>query len=220
MHHGIVEDPTLLNNHIFLEGQVGYEDNAQPIAFDPEQARTELDELGWKLVGDVREKDGRQLEIRNVMYKSDYWQQVSSIVQQDLADIGVRLIIDPFPGEGFFPDVVIPGRFDLANFRWVGDAFPLASLPQIYAYNPDDLQSNFGRIGSPEINALIEQAIAELDPVKANELANKVDRLVFEEGFSIPLVQSPGNVGIRASVANFGAPGLASYDYTAIGFTK
>jgi peptide/nickel transport system substrate-binding protein len=33
-------------------------------------------------------------------------------------------------------------------------------------------------------------------------------------------MQSPGNVAVRASLANYGATGLASYDYTKIGFLK
>lgn len=41
---------------------------------------------------------------------------------------------------------------------------------------------------------------------------------MFEEGFSLPLVQAPGNVAVRDNLANFGAAGLASYDYTTIGF--
>jgi peptide/nickel transport system substrate-binding protein len=43
---------------------------------------------------------------------------------------------------------------------------------------------------------------------------------VFEEGHSLPLTQSDGSFGVRANLANIGSPGLASYDYTKIGFLK
>lgn len=46
-----------------------------------------------------------------------------------------------------------------------------------------------------------------------------VDRRVWAEGFSLPLVQSVGTVAVRDDLANFGARGLADLDYTAIGFT-
>ena len=52
------------------------------------------------------------------------------------------------------------------------------------------------------------------------EMANEVDQAVFAEGHSLPLMQSAGNVAVRANLANFGAPGLASYDYTIVGFLK
>ncbi|CAM3938414.1 ABC transporter family substrate-binding protein [Nocardia ninae] len=216
--NGLVEDPKPLNNHVYLQGQEGYRDNS--LGFDPAAAARELDALGWKLNGDVREKDGRKLEIRDVMYNQDVWVQMAQIIQQNLAQIGVKLNIETKPGTGFFTDVIQPGNFDVGQWAWLGDPFPLSSLNQIYGYNPDDLQGNYGRVGSPELNALIEQTISELDPKKAVELANQVDRKVFELGHSLPLMQSPGNVAVRDNLANFGAAGLASYDYTKIGFLK
>ncbi|MGY2007124.1 ABC transporter family substrate-binding protein [Nocardia gipuzkoensis] len=216
--NGLVENPKPLNNHIYIQGQAGYQDNS--LGFDPAAAAKELDDLGWKLNGDVREKDGRKLEIRDVMYQEDTWVQIAQIIQQNLAAVGVKLNIETKPGKGFFTDVIQPGNFDVGQWTWVGDPFPLGSLNQIYGYNPNDLQGNYGRIGSPELNALIEQTVSELDPKKAMELANQVDRKVFEEGHSLPLMQSTGNVAVRADLANYGAPGLASYDYTKIGFLK
>ncbi|MGK8510973.1 ABC transporter family substrate-binding protein [Nocardia asiatica] len=216
--NGLVEHPKPLNNHIFLQGQEGYRDNS--LGYDPAAAAKELDDLGWKLNGDVREKDGRKLVIRDVMYNDPTWVQIAQIIQQNLAAVGVGLQIDTRPGAGFFTDVIQPGDFDAAQFIFSGDAFPLSSMPQIYAYHPDDLQGNFGRIGSPELNALIDRTLSELDPEKAIELANQVDRAVFEEGHSLPLTQYEGNFGVRADIANFGSPGLASYDYTKIGFVK
>ncbi|MFD5175847.1 ABC transporter family substrate-binding protein [Nocardia sp. NPDC058379] len=217
---GIVTDPKPLNNHLFLAGQKGYQDNAQSVAYDPAEAARMLDELGWKLNGDVREKDGRKLEIRDVMYQSDTWLQVAKIAQQNLAAIGVKLTIETYPGNGLFTNVVDPGNFDIVQFVWSKSIFPLGALPQIYAYDPANPLSNKGRIGTPELNALIEEVIAELDPEKAIELANKADRMIFEEGFSLPIVQSAGTVAVRDTLANYGSPGLASYDYTKVGFVK
>ncbi|WP_407670456.1 ABC transporter family substrate-binding protein [Nocardia suismassiliense] len=218
--NGVVENPKPLNNHIFMEGQKGYQDNAAAVAYNPEQAAKELDELGWKLNGDVREKDGRKLEIRDVMYQQDSWVQMAQIAQQNLAKVGVKLTIQTVPGNGLFTNVVDPGNFDIVQFTWSGGTLPLGALPQIYAYDPALPQSNKGKIGTPELNALIEEVISELDPQKAIELANKADRMIFEEGFSLPIVQSAGAVAVRDNLANFGAPGLASYDYTKVGFVK
>ncbi|MEV0296600.1 ABC transporter family substrate-binding protein [Nocardia sp. NPDC050710] len=218
--NGLVENPKPLNNHVFLQGQDGYRDNSAPVAFDPEQAAKDLDALGWKLNGDIREKDGRKLMIRDVMYNDPVWVQIAQIIQQNLARIGVGLTIDTKPGAGYFTDVIIPGDFDAAQFIFQGDAFALSSIRQIYYYDPNDLQGNYGRIGSPELNALIDRTLAELDPRRAIELANDVDRAVFAEGHSLPLTQSDGSFGVRADLANVGSPGLASYDYTKIGFVR
>ncbi|MGV0873455.1 ABC transporter family substrate-binding protein [Mycolicibacterium sp. XJ879] len=214
---GLADNPVPLNNHIFVAGQEGYQDNSGVVAFDPEQARKELDELGWTLNGQFREKDGRQLVIRDVLFDSLGTRQYGQIAQNNLAQIGVKLELDVRPAAGFFTDFVTVGNFDIAQFAWSGDAFPLASLTQIYR---TDAESNFGKISSPEIDAKIEQTVSELDPDKARTLANELDKMLFEEVFSLPLTQSTGNIAVRSDLANFGAFGLADADYTKIGFMK
>ncbi|MGV9819077.1 ABC transporter family substrate-binding protein [Nocardia xishanensis] len=218
--NGIVDDPKPLNNHVYLNGQKGYQDNAAAIAYDPEGAARMLDELGWKLNGDVREKDGRRLELRNVMYQQDTWVQMAQIAQQNLAKVGVKMIIQTYPGNGLFTDVIDPGNFEICQFTWSGGILPLGALPQIYAYDPNNRLSNKGRIGSPELNALIEETISELDPDKAIELANRADKMIFDIGHSVPIVQSAGTVAVRENLANYGAFGLASFDATKVGFVK
>ncbi|MFH5208582.1 ABC transporter family substrate-binding protein [Antrihabitans sp. NCIMB 15449] len=220
LQNGVVENPKPLNSHIFMNGQVGYQDNAGIIAYDPTEAAKQLDDLGWKLVGDVREKDGKKLEIRDVMLQQDSWVQVAQIMQQNLAAIGVKLIIDTQPAQGLFTDVIDPGNFDVAQFSWSASALPLGALQQIYYFDPNDMKGNKGRIGSKEINDLIDKTISELDPQKAIEMANEIDKLIFAEGFSMPFYQSAGNVAVRDTLANYGAFGLASIDYTKIGFVK
>ncbi|BCO35058.1 hypothetical protein MHEC_14910 [Mycobacterium heckeshornense] len=44
--------------------------------------------------------------------------------------------------------------------------------------------------------------------------------MIWREGFSLPLFQSPGDVAVRSDLANYGAPGLADLVYPAIGFTR
>lgn len=214
---GLVDTPVPLNNHIFVAGQQGYQDNSAVVAYDPEKARQELDALGWQLNGQFREKDGRQLVIRDVFFDAQSTRQFGQIAQNNLAQIGVKLELDAKAGDGFFTRYIITGDFDIAQFSWVGDAFALSGLTQIYAsYGA----SNFGKIGSPEIDAKIEETLSELDADKARVLANEVDQLVWAEGFSLPLTQSPGNVAVRSSLANFGAAGLGDLNYTAVGFMQ
>ncbi|CAN5310344.1 ABC transporter family substrate-binding protein [soil metagenome] len=214
---GLVDTPATLNNHIYIAGQQGYQDNSQIVAFDPEKAKQELDALGWTMNGQFREKDGQQLVIRNVLYDSISTRQIAQIAQNSLAQIGVNMVIEAKPGAGFFTDWVTVGNFDVTQFAWMGDAFALCCLTQIYTTGAE---SNFGKISSPEIDAKAAEVLDELDPARAEELANEFDKLVWAEGFSLPLFQSAGNVAVRDTLANFGAAGLGDLDYTKIGFMK
>jgi peptide/nickel transport system substrate-binding protein len=215
--HGLNAHPAALNNHIYVEGQQGYQDNSGVVAYNPEKAKRDLDALGWKLNGKFREKDGRQLVVRDLFYDAQTSRQFGLIAQHSLAAIGVKLELMAKAGSGFFTNYINVGAFDMAQFGWMGDAFPLSALTQIYA---SDGESNFGKIGSPEIDAKIEETLEELDPAKARVLANEVDTLIWAEGFSLPLVQSAGNVAVNSALANFGAAGLADLNYSAIGFMR
>jgi peptide/nickel transport system substrate-binding protein len=214
---GLVNDPVALKNHIYVAGQEGYQDNSSVVAYDPEQAKRELDALGWKLNGQFREKNGRQLVIRDLLYDGQLSRQFGLMAQHSLAEVGVRLELDVKASNGFFTNYVNVGAFDMAQFGWAGDAFPLAALAQIYASGGE---SNFGKIGSREVDTKIDQTLQELDPAKARALANDVDKLVWAEGFSLPVIQAPGHVAVRSSLANFGPTGVADLDYTAIGFVR
>ena len=101
---GLADTPAALNNHIYLAGQDGYQDNS--IAFDPEAAKADLDALGWKMNGQFREKDGRQLKIRNVFYDGQSTRAVAQIAQNQLAQIGVNLELVPAAGGDLFPKYV------------------------------------------------------------------------------------------------------------------
>ena len=212
---GLVETPKPLNNHIYVAGQEGYQDNSIP--FDAEAAKRDLDALGWKMSGQFRQKDGRQLNIRDVFYDAQSTRQIAQIAQANLAQIGVNLQLNAVAGGSLFSDYVNPGNFDIVQFAYGGDAFPLSSLTQLYASNG---AGNRGKIGSPEIDAKIEQTLSELDPAKARKKANELDKLIWDIGFSTPLFQSPGNVAVRSNLANFGPAGIGDLDYTAMGFMK
>ena len=81
---------------------------------------------------------------------------------------------------GFFTDYVTVGNFDIAQFSWSGDAFPLASLTQIYRTGAE---SNFGKISSPEIDAKIEQTVGELDPGEGAHARQRARQDAVRGGF-------------------------------------
>ena len=97
----------------------------------------------------------------------------------------VPLKLVPASGGKLFPDYVTIGNFDIAQFTWGGDAFRWPAFTQIYAAQGE---SNYGKIGSPEIDAKeFEETLSELDPVKARVLANELDTMILGIGHSLPV---------------------------------
>jgi len=215
----IVPDAKPLGNHLFVEGQAGYQDNSAVVAFDPEKAKQELDALGWTMQGNVRAKDGKQLVIRDVIPTGVSTSDAESkIVQQQLGAIGVQVTIDAVPSDNFFEQFVNIGNFDITHFSWLGTPTPISSSSGIYRLGPGTIAQNYGQIGDQKINDLLVQANAELDPTKQAAIVNQIDQELWNQGHSLLLYQRPDAVAVKKNVVNFGAKGFADYDYKIIGF--
>ncbi|WP_433558102.1 ABC transporter family substrate-binding protein [Pseudonocardia xinjiangensis] len=217
----IVPTAKPLGNHLYVEGQEGYEDHSGVVAFDPEKAKSELDALGWTLQGNVRAKDGKQLVIRDVIPTGTPVSEAEArIVQQQLAAIGVQVTIDSVPSDNFFEQFVNVGNFDITHFAWLSTPSPISSSSGIYRLVDGTVGQNYGRIGNQKINDLLVQANAELDPVKQRVIVNEMDTELWNVGHSLLTYQRPDAVAVKSNVVNFGAKGFADYNYSIIGFTK
>lgn len=217
----IVPDPQPLSNHIYNQGQEGYQANDAVVAYDPAGAEAILDQLGWVREGEgTRTRDGQPLVVRNVIPAgTPAAEQEARIAQEQLRTIGVDMQIQAVPVNDFFERHVLVGDFDMTHFAWLGTPLPVGSTRSIYSLEAET-QQNFGRIGSEEINALYAEANAELDPARKIELANQIDTLIWEQGHSFMLYQRPNVFAVRSTLANVGAFGFSDERYSDIGFVQ
>ncbi|WP_245847884.1 ABC transporter family substrate-binding protein [Lentzea kentuckyensis] len=216
-------DAQVTGNHFFLLGTKEYKDNSAVASFDKEAAKKQLDELGWKLEGETRKKDGKELVIRYVIpTPNPVSDQIAKLVQSQLKEIGAKVDVQAVPSTDFFKQFVNVGNFDMTGFRWLSSATPISDSKGIYSLDPAATNQNYGRIGSDEVNKLLEQANGELDDTKRAALANEADKKIWELGHQLPLYQLPGAVAIKSNVANMGAVAFANrpYDYIHMGFTE
>jgi peptide/nickel transport system substrate-binding protein len=217
----IVPGATPLGNHIYVQGEQGYQDNSQIAAYNPAEASRMLDALGWTREGQgIRHKNGRDLVIRDVIpTETPRAEQESRQVQQFLSEIGVKVDITPVPSSEFFNKHIIPGDFDITHFAWIAVPFPVTTSGSIYGTR-GDTQQNFGGIGNDTINNLFAQASTEFDPARKIALANQIDQEIWKTGHSLLLYQRPDVWGVRNGVANVGAFGISDPIYSDIGFTR
>jgi peptide/nickel transport system substrate-binding protein len=223
---GPLEVPAVpLNNHIFMTNQTGYQDNSGSVGkYNPDQAKQMLDQAGWTLPsgGTYRQKQGKELDINFVIPSQvSASEKESKQIQAMLKGIGAKVNIKTVPSDDFFDKYVTPGNFDFTVFSWLGNAYPISSNKSIYA-NPKgaDIQQNYARVGSPQIDALFDQATAELDETKARQLANQADTLIWQEVHSLTTYQRPEIIAVKSKIGNFGAFGFASTVYQDIGIKK
>lgn len=216
-----VPDPEPDGNHIYAPGSKEYRDNAGALPYDPGAASRALDQLGWVRQGAGRVKDGKPLSLRLVYAEDPSNTDMAKTIQNELAQIGVTAVLEQVDGNQLFPTYVDRGNFDMALMGWQSTSTPFTSSAGVYQQPlGNNVQQNYGRIGSKEIDDLITKALAELDDTKRADLGNQIDKLIWQEAHSLILFAVPGIVAVRNNVANFGARGFADPDFINAGFVK
>src|SRR3954466_4715267 len=210
-----------MDNHFLVNTQKGYQSNATQVGqYNPEKAKQMLDQAGWKQSGGFPPKGGKTLALRFVIPTGvPASKQEGELTQAMLKDVGIKLDINAVPSDDFFDKYVTPGNFDITPFSWLGTPFPISSAQSIYA-NPhgDQIQQNYARVGSQQIDDLMDKAAADLDRNQAINEANQADALIWQEVHSIVFYQRPQMNAVRKNLANVGSYGFAQPDYTKIGF--
>jgi peptide/nickel transport system substrate-binding protein len=217
-----------MGSHFLVNTQDGYKDNSGTVGkYDPDQAGKLLDEAGWKLSGGTRTKNGKPLTLRFVIPSQvAASRQEGELTQKMLQQVGIKLDVQTVPSDDFFEKYVTPGNFDITPFSWLGTPFPISSATSIYTNPTKDskgelqIQQNYARTGSKEIDDLMSQAEEETDRTKALDLINQADTEVWNVVHSIIMYQRPQITAAKTTVANLGSKGLGYNIYEDIGFTK
>ena len=155
---------------------------------------------------------------------------------EDAGVTAVGLFAEMAGADGTGPPVVVPpdratamvstGNYDITPFVWGGSAYPISSSQSIYVNPTKDskgelqIQQNFARVGSKQIDDLMNKAEETLDKNQAFTYTNQADALVWNEVHSIVMYQRPQLTAVNKNLANVGSYGFAQPDYTKIGFVN
>lgn len=215
-----VEDTSkvMLGNRFFMPSQEGYKDNSGPWSHDVEAAKKLLDEAGWMLPegGEVREKDGKKLEIAFVYPQgASASENEGTLLQSQLKEVGITLSVQSVENDKYFTEYVQVGNYEITAFTWQKTQYPMANIAQIYG---SEGGSNFSGQAVPEIDELITKIDVELDNAKRVELTNEADSLIWEHVMNFPIYERREFTAVPKRLANFGAQGLASYRPERIGY--
>lgn len=199
---------------------------AAPVPTKPDAAAPALGVTVVEPSGTLR-KAGKQLSLRFVVPStSPMLADVGNRIAAMLSKIGVRTEITKVADTSFFHDHVAAGNFDLALYSWPGTAYPATDDRPIFAKPlpaPDGsltVEQNYSRVGTDQIDQLLDQAGSELDQKAAHDIAARADSRIWAAAGSVPLFQRPELVALRPTVANAGAFGFESPRYQDIGFRK
>jgi peptide/nickel transport system substrate-binding protein len=192
----------VLGNRIWLPGQRGYADHSGGYGRgNVAAAAALLERAGWTVgAGGVRVKDGRRLSLRySTTQGVRLREQTGVLLKGQLAKAGVELELRPVGAGTLFGDLLPNGSLDIAAFSWIGGPFAVSGNRDIYATGGG---GNYGRFSDPQVDALFDQATAELNQARSTALANQIDRRLWEGLPNIPLYQRPTFIAWRGTLRN------------------
>ena len=219
----IEPNPVPIGDHLYTPGLKYHEDHTSLLAYDPAEAKNELDADGWTLPAgkQYRVKDGRELDVSLLDSTSDDQTglEINRLLIGQFAAVGAKVTVNAVP-DAQDSEMTDRGQWDLQANGWQVSPFPVNRTASHYVLDPNNMSSNYEQIGDSTINDLYARANATLDPTQRAALGNQIDVDLWREAVDVPLFQSPGVAVVNKDVANFGAFGFGDTDYTKIGFVK
>ncbi|MBL1109832.1 ABC transporter family substrate-binding protein [Streptomyces sp. 5-8] len=174
-------------------------------------------------------KDGKPLALRFVLPSgpgSDTLNSVAERISAMLEQVGIRATITKVSDESYFKDHIAAGDYDLALYSWPSSAFPATDARPVYAKpvpaadGSVNVEQNYTRVGTDQVDQLFDEAATTLDEDEARDVIRKADSRIWAAAGSIPLYQRPQLVAARKNLVNAGAFGFQTPVYEDMGFLK
>lgn len=184
----VMEGIAIKAGQLLPEGFFGVSPNLQPVAYDPEGAKKLLAEAGYP--------DGFELTIHgpNDRYINDT--KICEAVAQMLTRVGIKTQVETMPKAIYFKRASRGGPDKTPEFSFIlvgwgagtGEASsPLKSLLHTYDASKGFGASNRGRYSNPEVDALVEEALATVDEAARQDLLAKATEIAITDVGIIPL---------------------------------
>ncbi|MER7477105.1 ABC transporter family substrate-binding protein [Streptomyces sp. NPDC126510] len=174
-------------------------------------------------------KNGKPLTLRFVLPSGPGSQPLRTVadrISRMLERVGITTEISKVSDESYFKDHIASGQYDLALYSWPATAFPATDARPVYAKPVPaadgslNVEQNYTRVGTDQVDQLFDEAVATLDEGESNSLLRKADSRIWAAAGSIPLFQRPQLLAARKNLVNTGAFGLGTPVYEDMGFLK
>ena len=188
-----------------------YRDNYP--ARNPEEARKVLEKAGYTKSGDFYAKDGKTITLKLTTFGDDATTkgQAQTFIQS-MKEIGINFELDS-RAQSEFSKVVGNREYDVSI-----SGFGLSSEPTSaaeYFYH----SKNWNGVGTPEIDAMVDEMVTILDDAKRAEKCNEIEKKHMSEVcLFIPFLNGPDFKACRPKLANYGAFLFRSPDWSSVGW--
>ena len=165
--------------------------------YNPEKAKQLLDEAGWKDTdGDgIRDKAGKKFEVQLSTTNRTDRQQMATIWQKNLKDVGIKVNLDFKPGPVFFSDTWAGykrGYPDMGEWQW-SSTDPRYPVTEVFrgdrlAWPENPQGQNYCGYSNPEFDKWAQVVADTFDVAKAKEANLMAQRILLQDMATVPLL--------------------------------
>jgi peptide/nickel transport system substrate-binding protein len=176
-------------------GLIGYSEDLEPYAYDPEMAQQLLSEAG--------SEGGFSTQFWYMPVSRPYFpsaEPVASAAASYLADIGIEAELQT-EDWGTYLDDNNTGKFPIYMLGWSADYADPDNFVYTFFGGEEGIR-NFGW-DNAEVRDLLDQARQEPDEAARAELYGQINQIIYDEVPAIPVVHNPVLNAVRTGVEGF-----------------
>lgn len=183
----VMENAATIASNLLPDGTPGTSEKLGVAPFDPERARALLSQAGYP--------NGFQVTLHatNDRYPND--EKVAQAIAQFWTRIGVRTEVATLPNAAYFP-AAARQTFSIMAAQYGADNISYAYRALVHTYDRDQGlgTANRTRHSSPRADALVAQALTEMDDAKRNALFAQAAEVAIGEEAIIHMIYHPAYV--------------------------
>jgi len=193
----------------------------KPYPYDPEKAKSLLDEAGWTDTnGDgTRDKDGLELVLTYGTNQREIRKQVQAVIQQQLADVGIGSELKNYESDIFFGSFgeggpMAKGELDMFEFSNT-TAFPDPDSVDFSCTEiPSDEQpqgANYSAFCDQELDDLVNLQRRQADPAARIETFHQISKLTYDKMYWLGLWDDPDLYAVGPRLQNVKLSGVTPF---------
>lgn len=187
-----------------------YSAPAKRYSYDPQQAKTLLENAGWKVGADgVRERNDVKLQFTLLTNDDPLRVRVAEEISRQWSSMGVKADVQAVGVNGLVRDYLQPRRFEAVLYGWSG----LGNDPDPYelwhSSQATGDGSNFAGFANPKVDELLEDARHALSQADRKQAYQQFQDIFAEQVPALLLYQSSYTYAVNSRVQGVRAVALA-----------
>ena len=189
--------------------------------FDPEKAKSLLDEAGWKdSNGDgTRDKDGKELVLTYAANQRELRKRVQAVIQQQLKDVGIGVDLKNYDSDVYF------GTFDKDGPLAKGEA-DLFEYSERTAWPDPDTQyflckevpsedhpdgTNYMGLCNQDLDALFAKQLTQASVADRTETFHQITKTMYDQMYWLGMWDDPDLWAVSPRIKNVKFSGVSPF---------